>query len=194
MVLLILDKFINMIIGVTGTFGAGKDTVAEYLIEKGFFHFSLSDALRKEMDKRGIPKNIDNMTTFANDFRIEKGHDILARLALEEVRATNATNIVITSIRNPKEAEFLKTQDDFMLIAVNAPIEIRYERIKSRKREGDEVTFEKFKAQEQIQMEGGEGKQNLGPLIKMADYTLINDGTLKEFKEKIDKLISNSLP
>ncbi len=44
-----------MILGITGTFAAGKDTVAEYLKTKGFSVFSLSDAIRDECAARVIP-------------------------------------------------------------------------------------------------------------------------------------------
>ena len=36
-----------MIIGITGTLGAGKGTVVDFLKEKGFRHFSVRDYLIK---------------------------------------------------------------------------------------------------------------------------------------------------
>ena len=42
-----------MIIGVTSTICAGKDSVADYLIKKGFVHISFSDYLRAELKKQG---------------------------------------------------------------------------------------------------------------------------------------------
>ena len=42
-----------MIIGVTGTIGAGKETVVQYLKKKGFEMFSFSRMIRQEALKRG---------------------------------------------------------------------------------------------------------------------------------------------
>lgn len=179
-----------MIIGVTGTLAAGKDSVSDYLKQRGFFHFSLSDAVRAECDKRGLPKDRDTLVKIANEMRASAGHDILARLAIEAVNESGADNAVITSIRNPKEVEYLKTQPDFIMLAVDAPIELRYERIKKRSRESDFVDFEKFKKQEKIEMAGGAGKQNLAEVMFMANYKLINDGTLENLNEKINKILN----
>lgn len=182
-----------MIIGVTGTFASGKDTVSDYLVEKGFFHFSLSDAIREECDKRGLPKDRDTLRRLANEMRAKEGYDILAKRAIEAIKKSAKKNVAVTSIRNQKEAEFLKKQDNFILIAVDAPIEIRYERVKSRQREGDQIDFEKFQEQEKMEMAAGKGKQNIGQIIQMADHKIINNGTLEEFYKKIDNLLKNIL-
>lgn len=48
-----------MIIGITGTFAAGKDTVADYLKEKGFEHFSLGEELTDIANERGLAVSRD---------------------------------------------------------------------------------------------------------------------------------------
>lgn len=40
-----------IIIGITGTLGAGKGTVVEYLKTKGFKHFSVREFLTQEIKK-----------------------------------------------------------------------------------------------------------------------------------------------
>ena len=47
-----------MIIGVVGTIGSGKDTVAEYLNQKGFQSISLSDILRGIMKQENLDVDI----------------------------------------------------------------------------------------------------------------------------------------
>tara|TARA_B100000315_G_C14337362_1_gene478011 strand:- start:17 stop:562 length:546 start_codon:yes stop_codon:yes gene_type:complete len=180
-----------MIIGVTGTLGAGKDTISDYLQKRGYFHFSLSDAIRAECDKRGLPKDRDTLTKLANELRAEEGYDTLAKRALEAIKKSNAKNVVITSIRNPKEVQYLKNQDKFLLIAVDAPIELRYKRITERQREGDQINFEKFKKQEEREMAGGAGKQNLRQIIQMANHVIINNKTFENFYEKIKNILKN---
>ena len=55
-----------MIVGVTGFFAAGKDTVAEILQERGFRHVSLSDIIREEIRSRGEEVTIPHLTTVGN--------------------------------------------------------------------------------------------------------------------------------
>ena len=57
-------------IGITGTIGAGKGTIVDYLVkEKGFVHFSVRDFITKEIQRRGMPVNRDSMTIVGNDLR-----------------------------------------------------------------------------------------------------------------------------
>lgn len=179
-----------MLIGVTGTLASGKDTLSHYLVRnKGFFHFSLSDAIREEADERGLPKDRDTLVDLGNKLRAEFGNDILARRAMEAILKQKVENSVITSIRNPDELKFLKKIPGFVLITVDAPIEARYQRIVSRKRDSDFVDFETFKAQEEKEMSGEAHEQDLGAVIAAADYSLFNDGTLEEFQEKIEGIL-----
>lgn len=179
-----------MFIGVTGTLASGKDTLSHYLVKnKGFFHFSLSDAIREECDKRGLPKDRDTLVELGNELRAEFGTDILARRAIEAIQKQKSENSVITSIRNSDEVKFLKKISGFVLITVDGPIEARYQRIVSRKRDSDFVDFETFKAQEQKEMTGAAHEQDLEAVIGMADYRIVNDGTMEEFYEKIDQIL-----
>ncbi len=178
-----------MLIGITGTLASGKDSASDFLQKKGFFHFSLSDAIREECDTRGLPKDRDTLVNIGNELRQTFGSDILAKRALEAIQRKSATNAVITSIRNPKEAELLKKAGNFILISIEAPIEMRYKRILSRQRESDFVDFETFKKQEETEMTGVEFQQNLKAVFDLADYKITNDGTPQDFFDNIDRVI-----
>ena len=59
-----------IIIGITGTIGAGKGTIVEYLTDKkGFTHYSVRSFLIDEIKKRGFEVNRDSMVLVANDLR-----------------------------------------------------------------------------------------------------------------------------
>ncbi|MBQ4206222.1 MAG: AAA family ATPase, partial [Bacteroidales bacterium] len=58
------------IIGITGTLGAGKGTIVEYLIEKkGYVHYSVRAFLAEEIKRRGMEVNRDTLTMVANELR-----------------------------------------------------------------------------------------------------------------------------
>ena len=74
-----------MIVGVTGFFCSGKDTVASVLQAKGFEHISLSDMIREEIQARGRRITIPLMTEVGNELRRQGGPGILAQRALARI-------------------------------------------------------------------------------------------------------------
>jgi len=178
-----------MIIGLTGTNGAGKGTIAKHLIKKGFAFHSLSDIIREETDKQGMEKNRDNLRYLGNKLREEGGEGVLAIKTIERIKQNKEENSVIDSIRNPVEVQEFRKEKDFILISVDAPVEMRYERIKNRKRVEDLVDFETFKAQEEAEMAGGRGKQQIKKCMEMADYKIIHDKSREILWDKIDQII-----
>lgn len=175
-----------MIIGVVGTIGAGKDTVAEYLAKKGFQHISLSDILREIMGKENIEITTANMTDYGNKLRNKNGNGYLAKLAYKKIDQSNS---IITSIRQVGEIEYLKTKSNFYLIKVDAPIEIRLKRLIERKREGDIKNIQELKKIEAKQASGKGGDMNVNKCLAMADYTVVNDGSLDKLRRQVDQIL-----
>jgi dephospho-CoA kinase len=180
-----------MIIGITGTLGAGKGTVVEYLEQKGFKHFSARDVWNEEITRRGWVSNRDNMVLVANELRAQHGSDYFARRALEKVKE-HGGDAVIESVRSIGEAEYIK-QNGGVIWAVDADIHKRYERITSRQSETDKVTFAKFVEDEQKEWNNQDPtKQNLKAVIAMADVTLTNNGTQEELFAQVEAALSKA--
>ena len=176
----------SLIIGLTGTSGAGKGTVASYLKQKGFVYYSCSDILREELKQRGIEDTRDNLQALGNQIREKFGYGELAKRLLKKIIKNKEQKAIVDSIRHPKEIEELQKNKNFYLIALDAPIKLRYKRIKTRLRNGDNVTFEKFKEQEKKEMaEKGAGQQ-IGVCLKLADYKIINNGSFNELYKKLN--------
>lgn len=178
-----------VIIGVTGFIGAGKDTFANYLVKKkGFVHYSLSDILREEAKKKSIKITRENLQRFANELRARFGNDILARKAVEKImKEKQKRNYVITSIRNKAEIETLRMLENFFLVFIEAPLKLRFERIKAR--DGKPKKIEEFKKQEEKELKGKENEQQLILCKSLADLRIKNDSTLSVFYSRIEKLL-----
>ncbi len=177
-----------MILGVTGFFAAGKDTVAEILTKKGFKHVSLSDMIREELRNRSEEITIPNLRRVGNELRENNGPGILGERAA--VALANAKQAVVTSIRHPAEVEALRKLGNFAMLFVDAPVEIRFERSQGRAREGDPESLEEFIAQEKKQMESADANaQNLSACKDMADHVVNNDSSYGKLTEKIEKLL-----
>jgi dephospho-CoA kinase len=175
--------------GITGTNGAGKGTVVDYLIKKkGFKHFSASGLITEELIKKNRPVNRDNMILMGNELRAKNGANYLARELLRRASKENA-NSIIESIRTPGEVEELK-KNNGILIAVEANQRLRYERNLKRGSTKDKVSFEEFVAQEKQEMVSDDpNKQNLSACKKAADYVIENNGTIDELNQKVKELL-----
>jgi dCMP deaminase len=176
-----------MLIGLTGRNAAGKGEVARYLQKKSFYYFSLSDVIRDEIRARGDHPTRERLIVVGNELRQRYGSQILAERILAKIE--DDRHYIIDSIRNPFEVEAFRAAKHFKLIRVEAPAEIRFQRIISRRRESDPQTFEEFVDLENREAEGDDTSQNLVKVELMADHTIINDGALEKLYPQVDALL-----
>jgi dephospho-CoA kinase len=168
------------LIGISGTFSSGKDTIAEYLVRDfGYTHVSTSDLVREAAMREygSIERPILHRT--ADEHRKKNGPGIFVEMGLDKPRP-----LVFTGIRSLGEANTIKKHGGIM-VYVDAPIEVRYERVKSRQRDGESgVSLEEFRAREDKEMYSGptDADFNIRGIGEMADVTLINTGlSLEEY-------------
>ncbi len=182
----------KVIIGITGTLGAGKGTIVNYLVKnKGFVHFSArEDVINKEIERRRLPITRDNMVLIANDLRKNYGPSYIAE-ELFKMAQNSGKNCVLESLRTTGEIESLRKKRKFYLFAIDAERKTRYNRVQKRRNiQSDNVSFEKFIEQEEIEMRSDDpNKQNLSKCISMADYVFENNGTFEDLYKQIDEVI-----
>lgn len=178
-----------IIIGITGKNGSGKGTIVEYLVDKkGFKHFSARAFIVEEIEKRGLENNRDNMVLVANDLRQKNSPSFVADELFKRAKESGQ-NCVIESLRTIGEVESLRSKGNFTLLAVDADPKIRYERIVKRSGSTDNISFEKFLADEEREMDSTDpNKQNLKKCIEMADYIVDNNGTIEDLIFKLEKI------
>jgi dephospho-CoA kinase len=179
-----------LIIGITGTIGAGKGAVVDYLVqEKNFIHYSVREVLLEEINKRGMPPTRDSMYIVANDFRSKYGPSYLAEYLLGRAQQQSQP-VIIESIRTLGEVALLKKQPNVVLLAVDAPQALRYERIVKRQSSTDQISYEKFIADEAKENTSNDpGVNNLQGCQRLADARIENTGTLDELHTQIDTFL-----
>jgi len=180
-----------IIIGITGTLGAGKGTIADFLVRKnGFKHFSVGGYLTKRLIRKGVKVDRDAMAKLGNELRTKFGSSYLALELYKEANKTGQ-KAIIESLRTPAEIEALKKAGTFYLFAVYADQKIRYKRIVARASKKDKVSFREFKSGEEKEIKNtNPNMQNLEKCILMADYKFDNNGTIKDLYEKVEKVIA----
>jgi dephospho-CoA kinase len=179
-----------LVIGITGTLGAGKGTVVEFLVnENGFNHYSVRQHLLEEIQKRSLPLNRDSMVIVANELRrLNSPSFITDQLYFKALKANK--NAVIESIRTPGEIDSLRQKGKFFLFAVDADPETRFERIRKRNSETDQIDYVTFINNEQREMTSTDpNSQNLKKCREMADYVFWNDGSIGELYKKVEKVL-----
>lgn len=175
-----------MIIGITGTNGAGKGTVVDYLVkQKGFVHYSNSGLIIEEIKKRGLEINRDNTRLVGNDLRKTHGPAYLVETNYNRAIQVGG-DAVIEALRAIGEANFLKDHSS-PIWAVDAERNLRYERVVSRGSALDKISFEHFCAQEDNEMNAQAlWDMNIAGVIKMADKVFLNNGTQEELFAQVE--------
>ncbi|MCE1201698.1 MAG: AAA family ATPase [Bacteroidia bacterium] len=181
-----------MIIGITGTLGAGKGTIVDYLVgRKGFKHFSVRGFLVRSLNERGMPVNRDTMTSLANELRALHGPSYIVDELFREA-AKSGGNAIIESIRTPGEIASLRDKGRFVLLAVDADPELRYKRVFQRGSETDNIDYQTFLSNEQREMHSLDpNHQNLMECIRQADYRLTNNGSTEDLFEQTDHILKD---
>ena len=186
----------KMIIGVVGKIAAGKTTVAKFFEEKGFCRVSCSEPLMDllthnvssyswipELPEKTEPTR-ERLIEFGKYLKDKYGGDILIRLAVDKKR--HCKNTVIDGVRSREEIEAIKRLGG-KVIYVEARPEIRFERLVKRKasKDRDIKSFEDFMAVDEAE----ERLYHTSKLKGLADYVIVNEGTLEELRRKVEEII-----
>lgn len=179
-----------IIVGITGTLGAGKGTIVDYLINKYHYsHFSVRDYLTQELIKSNRLVNRDTMTELANQLRAENSPSFIVEQLFDQALKIGK-NCIIESIRTPGEVISLRSKGNFKLFAVDADPQIRYERIKIRNSSTDQVSFETFIENERREMSSTDpNKQNISWCIEHADFKFKNNNNKELLYHQVEDII-----
>jgi dephospho-CoA kinase len=181
-----------MLIGLTGTLGSGKGTVAQYLAKKhNFLYLSVRAFFAAEVVREGKMVNRANIAEMAHKIRAEHG----PLYPLEQLlnNSPHAKNIVVESIRTLNEANYLKSHGD-ALWAVDADINIRYKRVVARAGELDNISIDEFKKQDEAELHSDDpNKPNIAGLKTIASHVFDAGGTKEELFAQVEKVLTEAL-
>jgi dephospho-CoA kinase len=177
-------EMMKKLILITGMSGSGKTTLAEMFREKGYRVVSMGDVIRKLAEKRGINPTPNNLGCVAKKVREKGGEATVAETCIDMLKGLQDPVVVIDGIRSMKEVYAYRKNYDLVLIAVYAPSETRYIRLKNRGRSDDPPNKTSFYKRDEREL-----GFNLGQAIRLADYAVMNIGNLNEFREEFEELI-----
>ena len=173
------------IIALVGLAGSGKSSAVEYLTEKGFPKIYFGGVIYKAMDEAGIEKTWDNQQQFREEIRRREGKDFVIKRVIKNIHdLINAgqNKIVLDGLYTWSEYKFLKHEfpGQVVVIAIVTPKYLRYQRMAKR--------IERPMQPHEVDQRDWSEIENLekGGPIAIADYFIINDGSLDQLHQKID--------
>ena len=173
------------IIALVGLAGSGKSSAVEYLTEKGFPKIYFGGIIYKAMDEAGIEKTWDNQQQFREEIRRREGKDFVIKRVIKNIHdLINAgqNKIVLDGLYTWSEYKLLKHEfpGQVVVIAIVTPKYLRYQRMAKR--------IERPMQPHEVDQRDWSEIENLekGGPIAIADYFIINDGSLEQLHQKID--------
>ncbi len=181
------------IIIVVGLPGAGKSAVADIFKGKGIPMFRTGDVFRSEALKRGLELNPRNSEMIARKLREEEGMDIAARRVGEKIKTLKEDLVCVEGPRDMYEIDYFATLGNVIILIVEAPEDVRFER--SRKRISSKLspasrnpkTLHDLKWRDQKELE--RGVKDILETNKYPKETIENTGTINDLKKKVEKFL-----
>ena len=183
---------VKLVLGLTGTIGAGKDVVSEHLKQKyKFKEIHMGDLTREELKEAGLEENRENLQALSKERTDKFGQDYWSKKAAKRVESLKTDLVIINGVRRPIDVTVPKKEfgNKYKLLLIDADPKIRFERLKLRNRPGDPKTLEEFKKQEAAEHKifDFEGTKRL------VDFTIKNEAGLDILYAEVDKLMKGLL-
>ena len=163
---------------ISGKKGSGKSTLLGWLSDDGYFttevRFHLEEALAaKKIDTRDIP--VPFWWT-----------EPMLQLCYEQLN--DHTPVFLTGMYHPNELAFFTKGYEVHNIGLVADDSVRHTRILDRKRVKEEnLTIEDIRFKDQ-KRDGSVGhKADINALIRLAEFTFVNNTTLEDFRQEYDE-------
>jgi len=175
------------VIAIVGMAGSGKSEVARIFVERGFIRVRFGDITDEELKKRGLELNEANESMVRELLRREHGMAAYAQLNLPRIdSAMTQSDVVIDGLYSWEEYIFLNSHygNVMCVLAVWTSPKMRYDRLMLRAER--KLTFEEAVSRDREEIED----INKGGPIAMAEFTIINELTLKNLRQAVERIVS----
>jgi cytidylate kinase len=124
------------VIGLASLPGAGKQGIAQGLLELGVEHLHIGTVVRATAKENGFVPKDDSREAylpFWGEFAKKHGQEWLARLALDTAAKTGST-ILLDGVRIPADAEVISRTDDGSMVWLEGDLGTLAQRVVGRNR------------------------------------------------------------
>ena len=193
------------LVGISGTNGAGKDTLAKILVDEyNYFFVSVTDILRNTLISQSVTPERKNLRALSISLRQEKGLAVLIDMAIDVYKSQSKTyqGLAVSSLRNKGESEEIHHLGG-VVVWLDADPNIRYDRIQQTdanrslsQKVADNKTYEQFIKEENDEMYPDPSVSaavglSMIDVKKQADYFIDNSlNSLDFLKEEVKKIFN----
>ena len=179
----------KVVVGIAGMPGAGKGVFQRTIENMGYPVVTMGDVVRTEVKRRNLAPTPENMGKVMLNLRELDGPAAIAKQCIPVLKQTTGKIVVIDGIRSLVEVdEFKKEFPNFVLVAVHASPKTRYNRLYRRRRSDDPPDWNTFMERDLRELGIG-----MGSVISVADYMIINEGTITQLKQNVMQFIKKVL-
>jgi dephospho-CoA kinase len=175
------------VVAIVGMTGAGKSEVAGIFDDNGFSRIRFGDITDEEVRKQELALNEENERRIREQLRKKYGMAAYAILNLSRIElALKQSPVVIDGLYSWEEYTFLKGyfRERFCVVAVWASPKTRYARLMARAIRP--LTVEEAASRDEAEI----NTINKSAPIAMADFTILNESSLKNLEKEAKKTIS----
>jgi dephospho-CoA kinase len=177
------------VIGICGLGGAGKDTAIKEISKiRKISEIQLRTIVEDQLKLEGKEINNENLRICATKLREKYGQDVIAKRAVKKVKKMllDTDFVIINSIKSLDEADTFRKglKSKFILLSVYASPKTRFERLSKRGLAWDMTDYKSFEWRDRVELSWG-----LGGAIAMADFIILNEGTIAELNRDVISLI-----
>ena len=178
------------VIATVGLAGSGKGEAAAVAEELDVSVITMGDVIREECRDRGLDPASDHGAV-AKALREENGPGAVAErsLPLIEKALEEHDTVLVDGIRSDVEVDRFEEAfgDDFLLVSIEAPFEVRRERLAERNR--DDLDGESLRERDERELGFG-----MGEAMERADVRIENTDTLEAFRERVHEVLTEQSP
>jgi dephospho-CoA kinase len=176
----------KLVIGLGGMPGSGKSIVVETAKELGYSIVTMGDVVREQTRLKGLEPTPANIGKVMLELRAQEGQYVIAKKCIPKIEEQKSNRVLIDGLRSLFEADIFKEHfATFTLVAVHAPPNVRFERLKVRGRSDDPPNYTVFHERDTREMGVG-----LGNVIAMSEKILVNDNSIEGFKTLVKENFS----
>jgi dephospho-CoA kinase len=175
------------VVAVVGMVGSGKSEIARFFSVKGYTTIRFGDITDEAVRKQGLPLTEENERPTRERIRQEQGMAVYAKLSVPRIdNALKTSNVVVDGLYSWEEYIYLKDYygDKFMVVAVWASPQDRYNRLAGRQKRP--LMLREAAGRDRAEIEN----LNKGGPIAMADFTILNTGSMSDLKKQVERIIA----
>ena len=165
--------------------GAGKGIFRRTVQGFGYPVIIMGDEVREEIKRRKLKPTPENFGKTMLNLREIEGPSTIAKRTVTRLENQASRIVVIDGIRSLIEVDTFKEHfPNFILVGIYASPKTRYHRLFRRGRNDDPTDWGTFMERDVRELEIG-----VGSVISMADYMIVNEGTIRQLKYRASQFM-----